>query len=73
MVLRSRPLKCTCSDQITFKEFSFNFSFEVSVSSRRQCKVSPKKMNTNNNAEKPSLHLKHLVHLVSAVEVAERP
>ena len=70
MVLRSRPFKCTCSDKITFKEFYFNFSFEVSVSSRRKCKVSPKKMNT---AEKPSLHLKHLVHLVSAVEVAERP
>ena len=58
------------SDQNTFKKFSFNFSIEVRLASRRQCKVSPKKMNT---AEKPSLHLKHLVHLVSAVEVAERP
>ena len=55
------------SDQNTFKEFSFNFSIEVSLASRRlQCKVSPKKMNIT---EKPSLHLKHSVYLVSAVEV----
>ena len=36
-----------CSDQNTFKKFSFNFSIEVSLASRRLlCKVSPKKMNT---------------------------
>ena len=49
MVLRSRPFKCICSDQNTFKKFSFNFSIEVSLASRRQCKVSPKKMNTAEN------------------------
>ena len=66
MVLWSSPFKRICSDQITFKELSFNFDIEVSLASRRQCKASSTRMKTG---EKPSFHLKHLVYLVSVVEV----
>ena len=65
MVLWSSLFKRTCSDQITFKELSFNFGIEVSLASRR-CKASSTRMKTG---EKPSLHLKHSVYLVSVVEV----
>ena len=66
MVLWSSPFKRACSDQITFKELSFNFGIEVSLASRRQCKASSTRMKTG---EKPSLHLKHSVYLISVVEV----